>query len=107
MQTNLHSARHVGTDTEAKKIFGGILDNWFIHIDENNRFHVIGSNVLTDDFRAELSPPLLHIDTYYWLAETAEYFYLLSQKDTSADNCAKHYAQLAAAGINIKQMLKQ
>jgi hypothetical protein len=41
------------------------------------------------------------------LAETAEYFYLLSQKDTSADNCAKHYAQLAAAGINIKQMVKQ
>lgn len=100
MQNNLN----LETTTEAKKLFGGILDNWFIHIDENHRFCVIGSNVLTNDFRTELSPPVLHLDTYYWLAETAEYFYLLSKKDTSADNRAKHYAQLAATGLNLRQI---
>lgn len=86
------------TAINTKKYFGGILDNWFIHIDENNRFCVIGSNLLNDDPATELSPPLLHIDTQYWLAETAEYFYLLSNKNTSAENRAYHYQLLKCAG---------
>jgi len=87
------------TKVDKKKIFEGILENWFIHIDSNNRFRVVGNNVLTDDFQAALSEPVLYIDTYYWLAETAESFYLLNKKDTSPENQNILYSQLQKRGI--------
>lgn len=89
-------------NSEPKKLFGGILENWFVHIDHNNRFRVIGSNVLTDNLQTELTVPVLFIDTQYWLAETAESFYLLHRKDTSAENRLKQYEALKAVGINLQ-----
>jgi len=85
-----------------KKLFGGILEHWFVHIDENNRFRVIGSNMLTDNCQTELTVPVLYIDTQYWLAETPEAFYLLRGKDTSPENRAKQYEALKALGIDLQ-----
>ncbi len=81
-------------NTDAKKAFGGILENWFIHIDRNNRFCVLGTNLLVDNGRADLTTPVLYIDTHYWIAETATQFYLLGKKNTSTENKKLHYQQL-------------
>lgn len=80
--------------SETNKIFGGILENWFIHIDGNNRFCVLGTNILTEDDHPELTSPVLYIDTNYWITETSNQFYLLGKKNTSAENKNFHYRQL-------------